>query len=454
MKVEAAFASGGSGPPVFLRVNEDRTYVVEWVRRIRAVAEGDNAPPGWLVATIEAYSSEVDETLTLDFVVAAMPDDPQRPNWSSMRPKDSATSVTPLRRQFGDTASFAPAAGMSARAGLDNPGAPDWRRATCLGCGAPVVRNRHAHYIIGGTLSGGWLVVWPTKPDHADATGPTPSEPIFLLGACHRRCSETAVALLRSNQAQIERPLVPLRFEQGEQAEYNLHRPADARTCLFCNATESLTDEHIWPKWVSRELQSMGKTLANRPGEKRARASIDVTVPVCRSCNNGWLSTLENDTANVLRRMLWGEFLALNRRAQDLLATWATKTAFLIDRISDPVVSRGFPMELAIERRPPPGIRVFLAAYRGERAAYASKTALSLGTEHAAEPNGFVATFSACKVAFQVLGCFVQDFEFRDGRGREALVQLWPSEGDAVWPPELVTTDAGLDSLAASISAS
>src|SRR5207253_432204 len=74
--------------------------------------------------------------------------------------------------------------------------------------------------------------------------------------------------------------------------------------CFFCSATENpLTEEHVWPQWVSRLLfgkynsnhfVNIRSTGDNTTGLWKSR-NIDVTTKtVCDKCNNVWLSSFEN----------------------------------------------------------------------------------------------------------------------------------------------------------------
>jgi hypothetical protein len=247
--------------------------------------------------------------------------------------------------------------------------------------------------------------------------------------------------------------------DEWDDAEYTVHLPADESTCLFCGITGPMTEEHIWPIWLSKELKNLGGSLLAPPGKKRALTVIDVTVGVCRQCNNDWLSTLENDVAPIARPMLRGDHVRLGASEQRLLATWATKTAYLLDRTSSPIVPRGFPMDLAIRREPPDNTCVFLAAYDGSLAAYANVERLHVrsGTgPRPAEPNAFAATFTAHKLAFQVLGHFNRGgWQLRDDRAglRDGLLPIWPPKNTEVtWPPPLLLPDKGIDALAKSIT--
>jgi hypothetical protein len=114
-------------------------------------------------------------------------------------------------------------------------------------------------------------------------------------------------------------------------------------TCIFCGPTESpLTEEHIWPKWVSeilrtpryvdhfRQLQTTGpSTTANWKWRY-----LDITTEtVCNRCNNRWLSAFENDDVKpIASPMILGDSrIELSSADQQMLAGWAYKMALFID---------------------------------------------------------------------------------------------------------------------------
>ena len=65
-------------------------------------------------------------------------------------------------------------------------------------------------------------------------------------------------------------------------------------------------------------------------GPRRIR-SLDLTAPICVTCNNRWLAVLENDVQPVLAPLIRGEERTLAPREQQLLATWAVKTTLMLD---------------------------------------------------------------------------------------------------------------------------
>lgn len=128
--------------------------------------------------------------------------------------------------------------------------------------------------------------------------------------------------------------------------------PGEARTCPFCGAREGLTKEHVWPRWL-RVAPGAQWLLETSPKGRRTehieprivvgdddryRAEAEsvghvqnllpeVTVPICKSCNNGWLNDLERAVQPLLTPFLEGRGEIVAGAAQsDALAVWALKT--------------------------------------------------------------------------------------------------------------------------------
>ena len=103
-KIEATFKSGGGPdkPPTYLRVNSTRIYRVEWVRDVRPSLDIEESRSGRLLVSLEAYSEELDETLTATFSVRPAADDPTGPDWTSIQrsPVGSVKAITSAGRNF------------------------------------------------------------------------------------------------------------------------------------------------------------------------------------------------------------------------------------------------------------------------------------------------------------------------------------------------------------------
>jgi hypothetical protein len=218
-----------------------------------------------------------------------------------------------------------------------------------------------------------------------------------------------------------------------------LHLPPAANACAFCGSPPT-TDEHVWAKWISEELRGRGSFVTQSEHGPRRQNSINITVPVCSTCNNRWLSVLENDVRPVLAPLVRGEKTALlSVRDQCLLASWGVKTALLLDlSTGSPVVPAGFFHDFRLRRCPLESHVVWLGAYRGSnRAVWARHRGLQLGAGPAEPPLGFVTTFTAFRVIFQVVGHFTAGgATIRDDRLWSAgLHQTWPVRDESIeWP--------------------
>ena len=113
--------------------------------------------------------------------------------------------------------------------------------------------------------------------------------------------------------------------------------------CFFCGPTDTpLTEEHVWPKWVSRLLlerynsdhfRHLRAAGDNTTANWRSRHLDVTTTTVCSSCNNEWLSIFENDQIKPLASPLIveGEAVELTPKSQSRLAAWAYKMAMLVE---------------------------------------------------------------------------------------------------------------------------
>jgi len=109
-----------------------------------------------------------------------------------------------------------------------------------------------------------------------------------------------------------------------------------ARACIFCEKEGDLSKEHLWPNWLSKmylrkgdEKHTFGsRTYLNkeivrdgvyeRPGHL---FSLKNRV-VCQTCNNGWMSKVENDTKPIILRMINGEKHKITNAELNLFSFW------------------------------------------------------------------------------------------------------------------------------------
>jgi hypothetical protein len=318
---------------------------------------------------------------------------------------------------------------------------PGSRRSVCLGCGYRVVTARDSHCRFVGKRDGSVLLALDAKPLTAFATDiDRVFEPgLLLLGVAHRDCVSEARRRLEAQQVKLPEDLPRVMADEQAGDLPQLHLPPGADACAFCGSPPT-TDEHVWAKWISDELRRNGSFLIQSDHGPRRQPSINITVPVCATCNNRWLSVLENDVRPVLAPLVRGERMRLlSVEDQRLLATWGVKTALLLDlSTGSPVVPAGFFHDFRLRRCPLESHFVWLGAYGGSnRAVWASHRGLQLGASPGEPPLGFVTTFTAFRVIFQVVGQFatggatIQD----DRLWSAGLHQIWPVGNEPIkWP--------------------
>jgi hypothetical protein len=115
--------------------------------------------------------------------------------------------------------------------------------------------------------------------------------------------------------------------------------PITLERCIFCGQQE-VSEEHIIAAWALRAFARSRKPDKSFAGTFKARdqLKVEATEPVqtagvtCKTCNNGWLSLIDNDAARVLKPLIRGESqVALDAAGQTAFAAWIYKCALIFD---------------------------------------------------------------------------------------------------------------------------
>lgn len=120
---------------------------------------------------------------------------------------------------------------------------------------------------------------------------------------------------------------------------------ARKRSCVFCGNTE-LTREHIFAQWLLDELNirkvKMGMQHYTFYGYKISERPLTpnslINGLVCRECNNGWLSQIEDRVKSILVAILKYpsfELITLLKEQHNLLSLWTFKTAMILNHASN-----------------------------------------------------------------------------------------------------------------------
>ncbi|MGO8906860.1 MAG: hypothetical protein ACLQMH_14755 [Solirubrobacteraceae bacterium] len=231
------------------------------------------------------------------------------------------------------------------------------------------------------------------------------------------------------------------------------------RGCAFCGADidAGAPPEHVIPKWVSHAYPTAIFSRIDKDGNEHRGKIIDMTVEtVCADCNHHWMSDLETRSAPVLKPMLRGERRGLSVSQQATLATWATKTAMVVEQ-EYPPSERVWPTplykELMDRKLPPPEVGVQLARYEG------TGDFLQVGhvdlykrtIPEGARPRPPDGHRTAIRIDHLIVEVHRTEkpIDIRIGASnapgitlRDLILPIWPSAKAAAWPPRFSFNDS------------
>lgn len=236
------------------------------------------------------------------------------------------------------------------------------------------------------------------------------------------------------------------------------------RRCVFCGG-EGVTSEHVWPQWINRllaeRLTDTSMTVQWAGDKERDAPNLDTKVKrVCKSCNSGWMSVLEDRAKPILSPMIVGEVpVRLPPSSQRVLANWALKTSLMLDFIfsSQP---RLYPASMYSsffrDRSPSRQTAIWVAAYHEARPRFfASAQPLAMGDPvkytsdgivigGRAYENGVISTFAVNAAVFQVASFEERTPAIRHVTDPRGAFHIWPERGGTFdWPPNMMAHEEG-----------
>lgn len=256
--------------------------------------------------------------------------------------------------------------------------------------------------------------------------------------------------------------------------------PNPKRLCIFyqpgCNRASK---EDVWPTWLSQYIPRNLKkyttmsALVHPTHSDIERETIDGDPRsrrvkfVCRSCNNGWMSVLQNTAKPVLLPLVRGGSATLTQRDKDVLAAWCTMSVmtsdfFYPEKQAIPQADRDY---LRANMLPPEnGWKIWIGYFsRTNWMAHWVKNSMPISSEeHIPEiaPNGIprpntqATTLIFGKLYVHVFSSVHADLVAKatiGGRAIGRLVRIWPRlSNTVVWPP-LPMTDRDADDIAGAI---
>lgn len=236
--------------------------------------------------------------------------------------------------------------------------------------------------------------------------------------------------------------------------------PEKRRTCAFCGAWGPLTKEHVFGDWLSRlgldsepavhragPLNRLGKDLGTGPMFARTVRNI------CSTCNNGWMSTLEQIAQHALRPLILGEPSGIAPGQQGALARWAQKTVMIAMLVSSEAErSAGYGLaeseyralyELRDQSHPLPASTLWIGRYTGTRQAAVWVTPFAIhldGLPEPAHPHGYAATIAVGQLIIHGTRFTAPGMDLELST-RQGMSQLWPPNEPVEWPQGLAVDE-------------
>lgn len=246
-----------------------------------------------------------------------------------------------------------------------------------------------------------------------------------------------------------------------------------ARLCIFCGNEGQLSKEHIWPEWMRGYLPLIGdgkyktwsetfkwKDLLNTKSNTRpGHLTTKKVRVVCKSCNNGWMSTLESEAKHVIVRILQRQAFRIVATDQLILSQWITLKTIVGEHVEpDLYVTPKEDRRKFFESRIIPD---FFAIYIGSHSSRSDSAWLRISNTLASSASGPLPQLVEAKrntqsVSFICGPLFIFVLAIReDGinptefMSLKKVVRIFPSlSADIDWPPKNVLTERDMGQIA------
>lgn len=237
-----------------------------------------------------------------------------------------------------------------------------------------------------------------------------------------------------------------------------------ARACYFCGAVGGMSKEHVWPRWLremSVDLTDSTTTWSSgfditAPGKVIEAPLIQMTKQgspitakvreVCRVCNSGWMSGLEQDVRPTIRRVTLASFpigvTTLSPEEACRLAVWALKSAWMRELATPGHRTPTLEMRAYLKDQlmPPANAQVWAARHAGQLDFHARTAQARIVHQDHAWDSGFEPRHAlVCTLTFSRLSLLSVT---TDGTGVPPMAPdpslwtpLWPFDGGVTWPP-------------------
>ncbi|MGD8174254.1 hypothetical protein ACQEXU_21635 [Vibrio sp. TRT 21S02] len=170
----------------------------------------------------------------------------------------------------------------------------------------------------------------------------------------------------------------------------------EQKFCIFCGQS-GLTKEHFWPDWLGKQLgkNEIAKHIEgsiqatpnlNDAEKKISTRSGPVTTKkfrvVCATCNNGWMSVLEEKAKPILQNAIKTCDMKLDKQQLQLFSKWITMKTMLAEHTK--LKTNSIPKEdlqrFYEKQTIPEYFKIYVAKHDTNEVCAYSRTSVRLGT--------------------------------------------------------------------------
>lgn len=228
------------------------------------------------------------------------------------------------------------------------------------------------------------------------------------------------------------------------------------RTCIFCGTTPT-SAEHLFPAWIGRLFKKRGIDGIHRYGSSekgiiREWKDVDPlqykVKAVCRNCNNGWMSDIENQALPILSQMITGKAnslnpLVLNKQTKKIISIWLVLRAIIYWQFEKelPDIPSSWVQFIKKNESCPVGWSVWIGANNGVVAPYYLEITSELEIlekDVVVVHPGLLMTGNIGNFVFKVLALINSDRSVSYTKP-DCIIRTFPSNNESVsWPPKAI----------------
>ena len=231
---------------------------------------------------------------------------------------------------------------------------------------------------------------------------------------------------------------------------------ATVSDCIFCGKPAD-SEEDAFPKWLIDRMDAWYKMAFESFGppeevllERRICVGAETEIVfgtlklgircVCRPCNNGWMSVIQNKHAKpIFTRLLEEPSLTLDLNECRSLTLWLVMTSMVLEALNPPEYWRFSEYERCLfwhGERIPDGLSIWIARWKNS---HGPSVVGHLGAREGTPHKAVVTTIGFGTLALQLAKLNADiPLQSRPGPWDRCLVQVFPLQGNPIcFPPPM-----------------